>query len=414
MADFHGYCPVDFYDTNPRFGLPADFGPVGEAHRLGLKVIQDQVLGYTGPKHRWVARPPAVGWFHGPMDHPRACNFRFDALTNPHAREDDRRGLTDGWFFGIFPDLDVRNPRVSRYAIQQSLWWSTLFEADGVRLDTYPMVDRSFWRDWSGRLEAVHPGIRVVGEAWVEDAADLGFFQGGRAGWDGIDPGVDSVFDFPLYCAAVAVFSGKAPVALLARALGRDGLYPRPELLVTFLDNHDTPRLAAVPGVTPARLRVAAAFLLTARGIPQLTWGDEIGLPGYMDDRREFPGGFPGDPRDAFTAAGRTPAEQAIYSTYRELLRLRKATPALRRGTLTDLIAVETLYVYEREYQRERVVVALNLANAPATVTIPVRPGTSGPPERLFGEVRWVDGPDGQHLEMPGESAAIVRIERHP
>ena len=126
---------------------------------------------------------------------------------------------------------------------------------------------------------------------------------------------------------------------------------PRPELLVTFLDNHDTPRLVAVPGVTPAQLRVAAAFLLTARGIPQLTWGDEIGLPGHMDDRREFPGGFPADPRNAFTAAGRTPAEQAIYSTYRELLRLRKATPALRRGTLTDLAVGETLYVYEREYQ---------------------------------------------------------------
>ena len=79
MADFHGYCPVDFYDTNPRFGSPADYrASVDEAHRLGLKVIQDQVLGYTGPKHRWVARPPASNWFHGPMDHPRACNFRFN------------------------------------------------------------------------------------------------------------------------------------------------------------------------------------------------------------------------------------------------------------------------------------------------------------------------------------------------
>ena len=212
MADFHGYCPVDFYDTNPRFGSLDDYrAMVDEAHKLGLKLIQDQILGYTGPKHPWVAHPPTVDWFHGPLDRPPMCNFRFDALTDPHARETDRVGLTDGWFFGILPDLNVRDSRVSRYAIQQSLWWVTMFGADGVRLDTYPMVDRSFWRDWSRRLKATHPMIRTVGEAWVVDASDLSFFQGGRPGWDGVDPGVDTVFDFPLNQAAVAVFSGRAP-----------------------------------------------------------------------------------------------------------------------------------------------------------------------------------------------------------
>lgn len=413
MADFHGYCPVDFYDTNPRFGSPAEYRAlVDEAHRLGLKVIQDQIVGYTGPRHRWVRRPPARDWFHGPVDHPPACNFRFDALTNPHAREEDRRGLTDGWFFGILPDLDVRNRRVAEYAIQQSLWWVTLFSADGVRLDTYPMVDRSFWRAWSKQLQVVHPGLGVVGEAWVEDAADLCFFQGGRTGWDRIDPGVGSVFDFPLHRAIVGVFSGRAPASALAQALRRDGLYPHPELLVTFLDNHDTPRLASVPGVTPARIRLAVAFLLTARGIPQITWGDEIGLPGHMDDRRDFPGGFPGDPRDAFTAAGRTPAEQELFATYRTLLHLRKSSAALRRGTLTDLIAGETTYAFERALAGERVVVALNLENSPARIALPAPSGRSGPPERLFGDARWMDGPDGLRVELPAESAAIVRISQ--
>jgi hypothetical protein len=84
MADFHGYCAVDFYDTNPRFGSPREYRAlVDEAHRLGLKVIQDHVLGHTGPKHRWVTRPPTDDWFHGPIDRPPLCNFRFDALTNP-------------------------------------------------------------------------------------------------------------------------------------------------------------------------------------------------------------------------------------------------------------------------------------------------------------------------------------------
>jgi glycosidase len=411
MADFHGYCPVDFYDTNPRFGTPAEYRAlVDEAHRLGLKVIQDQILGYTGPRHRWVTHPPGADWFHGPMDHPPACNFRFDAMTNPHAREEDRRGLTDGWFFGILPDLNVRNRRVQEYAIQQSLWWARLFSADGVRLDTYPMVDRSFWAAWNSRFKEETNGERSIGEAWVEDPADLSFFQGGRPGWDGIDPGVDSVFDFPLYRAATAVFSGKSPASALGQVLRRDGLYPHPEFLVTFLDNHDTPRLSTIPGVTPARLKLAIAFLLTTRGIPQITWGDEIGMPGHMDDRRDFPGGFPGDPRDAFTAAGRSPAEQEIFATYRTLLHLRKSSTALRRGTLTELAVGETIYAFEREHQGERLVVALNLGKTPATVTVPVRVGGSGPPERLYGEVRSIGVPDGLRLELPAESAAIIRL----
>jgi neopullulanase len=409
MADFHGYSPVDFYDSDPRFGSLQDYRAlVDEAHRLGLKVIQDHVIGHTGPKHRWVVHPPDDSWFHGPISSPPVCNFRFDALTNPHAQEADRRGVTDGWFAGILPDLNMRNPRVVRYAIQQSLWWATLFEADGVRLDTYPMVDRTFWREWSRRFKLVNPAIRAVGEAWTVDPADLSFFQGGRTGWDGIDPGVDSVFDFPLNEAVVAVFSGHAPAKALAQVLRRDGLYARPDLLVTFLDNHDTPRLAAVPGVTPAQLRLAVAFLLTTRGIPQITWGDEIGLQGHMDDRRDFPGGFPGDPRDAFDSSGQTSDEQRIFAAYRDLLRLRKATPALRRGVLTDLMANESVYAYLRHYESQRVLVALNVGETTAEVVLP--PELSPAAGWLYGEGRWFNSSGGARLSVPPTSAVVVGL----
>jgi glycosidase len=248
-----------------------------------------------------------------------------------------------------------------------------------------------------------------VGEAWVNDAADLSFFQGGRMGWDGIDPGIDTVFDFPLNQAMIAVFSGQAPMSALPAALRRDGLYPRPDLLVTFLDNHDTPRFAALPGISPERLRVAIAFLLTTRGIPQITWGDEIGLPGHMDDRRDFPGGFPDDSRNAYTAAGRTQVEAELYARYRDLLRLRKSTPALRRGTQTDLVISESVYAYLRQYENERVVVALNVGDAHAEVLLP--PEISGPAEQLYGEARCFDAPGGTRLRLPGVTAVLLRMK---
>ncbi len=406
-ADFHGYSPVDFYETNPRFGTRAEYRAlVDEAHRLGLKVVQDHVVGHVGPQHPWASRPPAPGWFHGPMDHPPSCNFRFDALTNPHAPESLRRGLTDGWFFGILPDLDLTNDRVRRYATQQSLWWAETFEADAIRLDTYPMVDRAFWRDWSAARKAMHPEWLAIGEAWTTDPADLSFFQGGRVAWDGVDPGVESVFDFPLNAALAEVARGKAPASRLAQALGRDFLYPRPDLLMTFLDNHDMPRLAATPGLAPARYRLAAAFLLTTRGIPQLTWGDEVGLPGHGDDRRPIPGGWPGDPRDAFAQAGRTPEERATFDAFRALLALRKASPALRGGTTTELAATPSAFAYLREGGGERAVVALNFGDAPATLDLPVDPAGFA---KAYGEGRASAEARAMRIEVPAVSAVVFR-----
>ncbi|MGO9466864.1 MAG: alpha-amylase family glycosyl hydrolase [Isosphaeraceae bacterium] len=410
MAEYHGYTPVDFYDTNPRFGTPAEYRAlVDEAHRLGLKVIQDQTLGYTGPRHRWVHAPPFDGWFHGPIANPPICTFRYDLLANPHASEVERRGVTDGWFFGLLPDLDTRNHRVKRYAIQQSLWWALRFNADGIRLDTYPLVDREFWRDWSRQRETAVPGMSVVGEAWDQDPWKLCFFQGGRAGWDGIDPGVNSVFDFPLNHAIVQVFSAKAPATRLRDVLARDGLYPDPQRLVTFLDNHDTPRLAALPGVGPARYRLAIAFLLTCRGIPQMTWGDEIGLPGHMDDRRDFPGGFAGDKRDAFGGKGRTSEQQATFESWKALIRLRRSSLALRRGRLIDLAAGDTTYAYLREAGAERLVVVFNLGTGAATVQIPTdRIKDTGRFETVYGSCRTRLESAKLIVELPAESAAVL------
>jgi glycosidase len=412
MAEYHGYCPVDFYDTNPRFGSIEEYQALVDlAHRLGLKVIQDQIVGYTGPRHRWVQAAPFHSWFHGPINNPPHCTFRYDALTDPHATAAERRGVTDGWFFGLLPDLDTSNGLVRRYAIQQSLWWAARFQADGIRLDTYPLVEREFWQAWSREREAVVPGLSVVGEAWVTEPAQLCFFQGGRAGWDGIDPGVQSVFDFPLYQASVEVFSGKAPVSRLARVLARDGLYPQPDRLVTFLDNHDAPRLAAMPQVGPARYLVAVAFLLTTRGIPQMTWGDEIGLPGHMDDRRDFPGGFPGDRRNAFIVEGRTPQERATFETWKDLIRLRRSIAALRRGRLVDLVTTDATYAFLRELGDERVVVALNVGPATATLNIPAdRLGGATRIETLYGASRAQIDASSLVADLPGESAAVLRL----
>jgi glycosidase len=214
----------------------------------------------------------------------------------------------------------------------------------------------------------------VVGELLDPDPALVSFFQGGAPRFDGIDSGIDTLFDFPLYFAVRRVFAEGRPMRELAVILGHDHLYTRPGSLVTFLGLHDVPRFVNERGATREGLELALTFLMTTRGTPLVYYGDEIGLPGGgdPDNRRDFPGGWPGDPRDAFTASGRTPAEQSVFDHLRRLTRLRAQLAPLRRGALRSLAVDDHTYAYARVHEGQVVVMALNNGAAPATVEVPV------------------------------------------
>jgi glycosidase len=153
---------------------------------------------------------------------------------------------------------------------------------------------------------------------------------------------------------------------------------------VTFLGNHDIARFMGEPGATPQKLNLAFALLLTMRGIPQIYAGDEIGMPGGddPDNRRDFPGGFPGDRRNAFTEAGRTGDEQQIFVQVQTLLHLRRLHPALRRGAYVHIFSDDRTFVYVRDFhsrrksrvdkESERLFLMMNNADQPRTVEIDI------------------------------------------
>jgi glycosidase len=140
--------------------------------------------------------------------------------------------------------------------------------------------------------------------------------------------------------------------------------------LVTLIGSHDERRFMGEQGATIDGLKLAYTFLLTYRGIPLIYYGDEIGMPGGGDpeNRRDFPGGFPGDAHDAFTPNGRTADEQAVFAHVQKLLRLRASRADLRTARMEHLLVSEQQYVF----RRGRTVVALNNDTKPAELSIPV------------------------------------------
>ncbi len=333
---YHGYHATDYYGVDPHFGTLSDLQQLAKAlHARGMKLVLDTVPNHVGPGHPWVKDEPAPNWFHGTAAHHLAGTTNFDALIDPHVPERDKLSTLEGWFVDSLPDMNTDDSAVALYLRQNAVWWIEQTGADGLRIDTFAYVNRGFWSDFDGELKELFPHVTEVGEVFNGNPEITSAFADGvtRAG---ADTKLYTPFDFPMYFAMLDVFAKGKPMSRLAATLAADALYPHPERLVPFLGNHDTPRFAELT-TDPNNRKLAFAFLMTSRGMPQIYSGDEIAMPGGNDpdDRRDFPGGFAAagsDAANAFTSQGRSPDQQAMYSWVAQLAALRRAQPALQCG----------------------------------------------------------------------------------
>jgi glycosidase len=373
VTDYHGYGAIDFYGVEEHFGTLEKFQElVKRGHDIGVKTILDMVANHCGPYHPWVTDPPTPSWFHGTRDHHLKETWQTWTLISPLATAALRRPVLDGWFAGILPDLNQDDPEVERYLIQNTLWWIATTGIDGIREDTLIYVPRRFWRDWIAAIQRDFPHVRVVGEVFDGDPSVTSFFQGGHTEFDGIDTGVGSVFDFPQYFAIRNAFAQGGSIEGVASVLAHDFLYPHPDSLVTFLGLHDVPRFMNEPGATFDGLRLAFTHLLASRGIPMIYSGDEIGMTGGADpdNRRDFPGGWTEDKKNAFEPDGRTADEYTLFAHIRRVAGLRQQLPALRRGGMLMLAANEDMLAYARLDGSRSVMVVLNNGKKPGELAI--------------------------------------------
>jgi glycosidase len=155
----------------------------------------------------------------------------------------------------------------------------------------------------------------------------------------------------------------------LYNVLAQDFAYPNAQDNLVFLDNHDMTRFFLSIGRDINKLKMGLAFLLTTRGIPEIYYGTELLMDGdggyHPNVRKDFPGGWSGDRVNAFTPAGRTSDQNAVYDYLKKLLMWRKNQPLIHNGKLTHYIPADNIYVYFRHDEGKAVMVVLN-ANATA------------------------------------------------
>lgn len=384
QSSYHGYAITDYYRVDRRLGSLDDLKRLSdELHKRGMKHIMDMVFNHCGTNHRWLRDHdlPSADWINVWKDAKGLptfvrSNYRLSAVLDPNASQRDRDLALKGWFDTTMADLNLSNPLVANYLIQNSIWWIETADLDGIRQDTYPYSDPEAMRRWNERIYKEYPLFNIVGEIWLSEASKVAPWQTGWRG--GFDSGLRSVMDFPLQerlCGALKE-GGAEGANRLYESFANDHLYPDPRHVLIFGENHDTGRLFTQLGDDADAARLAYALLATARGIPQLYYGSEAlmagnGFDGHANIRRDFPVEY-------FQKMPDGPRQMRDYVA--RLFNFRKTSKALLRGSMTQYIPQSGLYVFFRTdaASGERVLTALNLDREERTLDPADFPEMSG------------------------------------
>jgi len=381
-GSYHGYATTDYYKVDPRFGSNEEFVQlVDKVHARGMKMVMDMIFNHSGSEHFFFKDQPSKDWFNF-SDKYVQTSYRTTTQYDPYTSAYDKKLALDGWFVESMPDLNQRNPHVAKYLIQNSIWWIEYSGIDGIRQDTHPYADFDMMAEWCRQVTEEYPDFNIVGETWYGNNVAISYWQKNSKLSYPKNSHLRSVMDFPLMEAMNKAFDEETNWAIgltrLHEYLGLDIVYPDPQNLLIFLDNHDTSRFFRTEESTNNfnRYKQALAFLLTTRGIPQIYYGTEILMAADKSEgdgmlRRDFPGGWKGDKQNAFTQTGRTSKQNQAYEFTKHLLSWRKGNEAIAKGSLKHFTPTSNgIYVYERKYNGKSVVVFLSGTNESKTIDL--------------------------------------------
>jgi glycosidase len=397
---YHGYWPIADRKVDPHLGGEAALDAlIAAAHAHGLRVLFDLVPNHVYEKNPRYLEHQNDGWFENGPDHCVCGDQGCDWGTH----------IESCWFTPFLPDVRFRSDAAMHAAIDDTLFWMSRFDADGVRIDAVPMMPRAATRRILRAMrDSLSPrgALFAVGEVFT-GPGDIGSIRY-HMGPDGLD----SAFDFPLmWSLRDAVASQRAGFDAVEETLAAsdDALRGSGALMARMLDNHDTTRFlseaAGNAGNDPwknpppqpsnsdpyVRQRLGLALIFALPGMPVIYYGDEVALAGASDpdSRRVMP-----------ALDSLSDEQQATLAFTQRLGRLRRCLPALRTGARVPVWADGNTYAFARD--ADDGAPALALFSTAATATTIAVPGGIVPPGS------YVDALSGQAITLAGGDAIPI------
>jgi neopullulanase len=382
----HRYHTFDYYTVDPILGGNAALRELlDQAHKRHIRVILDGVFnhasrGFYQFNHALEngAASPYIDWFYFNREWlDKGRQLEAYPLKPRRMKGGDERlsfellGYRAWWNLPALPKLNTNTPAVRRFIFDVAKFWLD-YGIDGWRLDVPGEIDDdSFWQEFRRVVKAANPEAYIVGEIWEDSRRWL---QGDQ---------FDAVMNYLFTKLVLGYFIGEnmdlaevqkaggyrevQPLGQREFTLGIDALLNLYAPTITqaqlnLLDSHDTPRFITCARGDETTLRLALLFMFTYPGAPCIYYGDEIGLDGKHDpDCRKA---FPWDQRCW---------NHDLRNYVKQCIELRKATPALRRGTYRVLMAENDVYVFARQLGGDVAIVAFNLSRERRKVSLNVQ-----------------------------------------
>ncbi len=400
---YHGYDVTDYERIHPDYGTNEELEQLcAEAHRRGMRVILDFVVNHSSSEHPWFidsasspdsARRDWYSWSDRDLGWKQPWDI-FASGSTWHARNG---AYYYGVFWGGMPDLNLRTPAVREEIKRAASYWLAR-GVDGFRLDAVRYLietgggltgqadtaeTHAFLKEFSAHVRGVKPDAVLVGEAWTTTPLIARYYGSTQRLPQGDE--LPLAFNFPLAEALLKTAQGGDGHGVALKLSEMQSTYPAGVADAPFLTNHDHIRVATQLAGKPGPLVTAASLLLTLPGSPFVYYGEELGLsngPSGRDEDKRTPmpwtggagGGFTtGSPWYAFApgqatthVAAQTGDAGSLLSRYRDLIRVRHASPALSRGGLTLLTSTRgtaSSLAWVRTLGSERVLVVHNLGD---------------------------------------------------
>lgn len=347
----HRYNTVDYYKIDPKLGDMLDFHAFLDlAHRNNVRVLLDGVFNHCGRGFFAFSdvlengdHSPYKNWFH-------IHRFPLDAYTHG-----DAESYSAWWKIKSLPKFNTDNPQVRKYIMDIARYWMER-GIDGWRLDVPSEIDDDdFWAEFRQVVKSVNREAYLLGEIWQADAR-----------WAN-DTHFDGVMNYPVKDALLHLLNGHGSVDEFAGKIQHlFQVYSRENLYAMYvpLDSHDTERALTLLHGDIQKLKTAFMFIFAFPGAPAIYYGDEVGLEGGKDpDCRRA---FPWDPAQW---------KNDLHDWMRELVRIRKARPSLRRGDFhrVELPGAQGIYACLRDLGTEKTYLLMNASAHSQQVSLPVQ-----------------------------------------
>ena len=343
----HKYHTKDYLKIDPHFGDDTTFKRlVDGCHTRGIRIILDGVFNHTGVDffafesiRKLGAESPYLGWYNV-----------YSLPINPPSRPN----YECWWGYGTLPKLMTTNPDVQQYLFEVTRHWMS-FGIDGWRLDVPNEIPHQFWIDWRALVKSKNPDAYIVGEIWGDATPWLKGDQ------------FDAVMNYRFRDDCIRFFiDGTSTARQFDSSLAAQRSDYPPEVnyaLQNLLGSHDTERLMTLCKGDVRKIQLAVLFQMTYLGAPMVYYGDEVGMTGGKDPGSR--GTMVWDPAKQ---------DKSLLRFYHAAIALRKAHPALRRGTITTLRADADrgIYIFDRTTPEEKIRVALNPGRRSKRVTWPL------------------------------------------